>query len=112
MRGVFACVSFKNTSSVTATQIRFDFPLLDGRKDVVGTAHLDAKGTFRIERIDYADGKNANKKTSAYKNRFTRPTSAGLGASPMRRHLERGGPDLADLPTGTRGVPVLFALCG
>ena len=45
-RGAFACVSFKNTSSVTATQIRFDFPLFDGRKDVVGTAHLDRKGTF------------------------------------------------------------------
>lgn len=43
---VYACVSFKNTSGVTATRIRFDFPLSNQDGQVVDTARLDRKGTF------------------------------------------------------------------
>ncbi|HEY1656250.1 MAG TPA: hypothetical protein VGF86_14185 [Candidatus Tumulicola sp.] len=43
---VYACISFKNTSSVAATRVRFDFPLLNKSEHVVDTARLDRKGTF------------------------------------------------------------------
>lgn len=43
---MLVCVSFKNTCSVTATRIRFDFPLEDKREHVVDAVHFDRKGTF------------------------------------------------------------------
>jgi hypothetical protein len=43
---VYACVSFKNMSSVTATQIHFSFLVMNSRKQVVDTARLDRKGEF------------------------------------------------------------------
>lgn len=42
----YTCVSFKNTGSVAATRIHFDFYLLNRNKHVVDTSDLDRKGTF------------------------------------------------------------------
>jgi hypothetical protein len=45
-KSVVVCVSFKNTRSVAATRIVFDFPLTNRNGDTVETLHLDRRGTF------------------------------------------------------------------
>lgn len=41
-----ACVSFQNNSPVAATHVQFQFTLLDGNGNTVGTMQLDRSGTF------------------------------------------------------------------
>lgn len=42
----WTCLSFKNTSSVAATQIFFGFSLLNYDREAIDRGHLDRKGTF------------------------------------------------------------------
>jgi hypothetical protein len=41
-----ACVSFKNVDARTATRVLFEFVLLNGNGEEVGSLQLDRKGTF------------------------------------------------------------------
>jgi len=41
-----ACVSFKNTATIAATRVVFEFPLLSANGDTVATLTLDRRGTF------------------------------------------------------------------
>ena len=44
--GAIACVSFKNVSPLTARRVVFEFPLLDGQGNPLGTLTLDRNGEF------------------------------------------------------------------
>ena len=45
-RSITACVSFKNVSQKTATEVFFEFPLADADGKTLGALPLDRKGTF------------------------------------------------------------------